>query len=158
MGVSLKEPAPCFAMIGPSDELDPGEVLASYRSMYSAMLKTLDAAHIVAAVNSTKPARGEIVLISAQRWFELLMTEYLEKHANAKGRKEAAMRHYRALRASGNDPDLRQLKRQLSMNLRHVVRAHFESYFAYAAVPANQARLERLWPPYEVKIEAALSS
>lgn len=65
MGVSLKEPAPCFAMVGPSDELDPGEVLASYRAMYGAMLKTLDAAQVVAAMDTTKPARGGIVLMSA---------------------------------------------------------------------------------------------
>jgi hypothetical protein len=155
MGVSLKEPAPCFAMIGPSDEIDPGEVLASYRSMYGAMLKSLDATQVVAAMETTKPARGGIVLMSAQRWFELLMMQYLEKHADAKSRKEAAMRQYCELRASGGSADLGDLKRRIKANLPQVVRRYFEAYFGYEVVPNNGARFERLWPPYEAKIAAA---
>ena len=158
MGVSLNRPAPCFAMIGPSDELDPGEVLASYRSMYKAMLTTLDAAHVVAAMGSTRIAQGEVVLMTAQYWFELLMMEYLEKHAHARGRKEAAMRHYRALRASGIDADLGALKRQLKANLHQVVRKYFESYFAYGVVPGNDVRFEPYWPAYEKMIATAVSS
>lgn len=158
MGVSLKQPAPCFAMIGPSDELDPGEVLAGYRSMYKAMLTTLDAGHVAGAMRSAKPSRGEFILMSAQHWFELLMMEYLEKHANAKGRKEAAMRHYRSRRASGIQVDLGELKRQFKANLRQVVRTHFESYFAYGLVPENHARFERIWPAYEAKIAKTLST
>jgi hypothetical protein len=156
-GVSLNRPAPCFAMVGPSDELDPGEVLASYRSMYKAMLTTLDAANVVAAMRSTRIAQGEVVLMTAQYWFELLMMEYLEKHANAKGRKEAALRHYRALHALGNEADLSALKRKLKANLRPVVRKYFESYFAYGVVPGNDVRFEPYWPAYEQMIATAIS-
>jgi hypothetical protein len=157
MGVSLKETAPCFAMIGPSDELDPGEVLASYRSIYSAMLKTLDAAQVAKAMGETKPAQGSMVLMSAQRWFELLMMEYLEKHADTKGRKETAMRHYRKSRAVGEAADLSELKRQLKANLPQVVRNYFEAYFGYKLAPNNRARFERLWLPYQKKIAEVLS-
>lgn len=158
MGVSLKQPAPCFAMVGPSDELDPGEVLAGYRSMYKAMLTTPDGGRLVAAMSSAKPSRGEFILMSAQHWFELLMTKYLEEHANARGRKEAAMRQYRSLCASGIRADLGELKRRFKSQLPQVVRTYFESYFGYGIVPRNEARFEKFWPAYAAKIAKALSS
>lgn len=85
------------------------------------------------------------------------MMQYLEKHADVKSRKQAAMRQYRELRASGISADLGELKRQFKANLPQLVRSYFEAYFGYEVVPHNGARFERLWPPYEAKIALALS-
>jgi hypothetical protein len=95
--------------------------------------------------------------MSAQFWFDILMTEYLEKHAHGKGRKEAAMRQYRALREQGKPADLRVLKQQFKGNLRRVVRDYFEAYFAYSVLPQNQSRFEPLWLAYEAKVATAIA-
>jgi hypothetical protein len=158
LGVDLKRAAPCFAMIGPTDELDPGELLGAFRSMYGAMLRTLDAAKVVAALDSRMFERGGISLMTAQHWFDLLMSQYLEEHANTKGRRAAAMRHYKTLRAQGKVAELGALKRQLAGNLGGVVRQYFEGYFAMHDVAGNAARFEPYWLEYDSKITAALKT
>mgnify|MGYP006152910447 CR=1 FL=1 len=93
------------------------EAPAHFGELHPNVLKTLDAAKVVAAMDATKLAEGAMVLMSAQYWFELLMMEYLEKHANAKGRKQAAMRQFLQLRASGVSTDLSGLKRQMKAQI-----------------------------------------
>lgn len=155
-GVRLSAAAPCFAFIAPSDEIDPGEVMNSFRTLYRTMFVTLDAHETFQAMNKARLETGGMIIFTAQYWFDLLMSRYLIENATPSGIKEFAMRHYRIAKAAGGVADMTALKRHYRAELPIIVRAYFESYFLFKEVPGNSVRFEPLWREIEDKVKGAL--
>lgn len=155
-GVRLSAAAPCFAFIAPSDEIDPGEVMNRFRTLYRTMFVTLDAHATFQAMNKERLETGGMIIFTAQYWFDLLMSRYLTENATPSGIKELAMRRYRIVKAAGGVADMADLKRHFKAALPGVVRAYFESYFLLKEVPGNSARFEPLWREIDDKIKIAL--
>uniref|UniRef100_UPI0035ADD808 hypothetical protein n=1 Tax=Hylemonella sp. TaxID=2066020 RepID=UPI0035ADD808 len=155
-GVRLSSAAPCFAFIAPSDEIDPGEVMNSFRTLYRTMFDTLDAHKTFQALNNVRLEAGGIIIFTAQYWFDLLMSRYLIENATRHGIKEFALRRYRSARAAGEVADMTAMKRHFKAALPSIVRAYFESYFMLKEVSGNDVRFEPLWHEVDGKVKAAL--
>lgn len=155
-GVQLSTAAPCFAFIAPSDEIDPGEVMNRFRTLYRTMLLTLDAHKTFQAMNKERLEKGGMLVLSAQNWFDLLMTRYLRENATPRGLKDLAMRQYRRMKVAGGTSDMRRMKRHFRATLPNIVRSYFESYFMFEEIPSNRVRFEPLWREIAHKVQTAL--
>lgn len=155
-GVQLSKAAPCFAFIAPTDEINVAEVMNRYRAFYRTMFLTLDAHKTFQAINEEKLVEGDMIILSAQYWFNLLMTRYLTENATPNGAKEWAMRQYRLAKATGGTTDMAALKRLYKAKLPDIVRSYFESYFMLQDIPGNCVRFEPFWRNMNDKLKIAL--
>jgi hypothetical protein len=120
------------------------------------MFLTLDAHKTFQAMNKERLEVGGMIILSAQYWFDLLMTRYLSENATPKDVKELAMRQYRIVKESGGAADIGSLKRQFKSTLPDIVRSYFESYFMFQEIPSNQLRFGPLWREIDDKVKIAL--
>lgn len=156
-GVRLSSAAPCFAFIAPSDEVDPGEVMSIFRTLYRTMFNTLDANETFQAVDKVKLETGGVIIFTAQHWFDSLMSRYLSDNVTKRGVKEFAMRQYRSAKTAGVAADMAVLKRQFKAGLPGIIRTYFESYFMVKEVPGSDARFESFWREVDGKVKASLA-
>jgi hypothetical protein len=156
-GVRLSKPAPCFAFIAPTDEIDVAEVMGRFRDFYRAMLTTLDATPTFEAMRRQRLQCGVLMPQTAQHWFELLMRQYLNENVTAKGMKQFAMRQYVAARSSGTIADIRELKRTFKGNLPNVIRKYFGAYFMFD-IPGQESRFAPLWSEISAEMGRVLGT
>jgi len=154
-GVRLNRPAPCFAFIAATDEINVGEIMGRFRDLYRTMFTTLDATPTFEAMRRECLQAGVLVPQTAQNWFELLMRQYLAAAASPKGIKEFALRQYVAATSSGVTANMRKLKRDFKRELPNVIRKYFAAYFMFD-VPGNELRFAPLWSEMSAEIERVL--
>lgn len=156
-GVRLNRPAPCFAFIAPTDEIDAAEAMCRFRDMYRVMLKTLNASETFDAMTRDKLVRGALIPQTAQNWFEMLMSEYLLEHTTPKAIKDFALRQFIK---DGNGEDsvttMREFKRLFKKRLPAIVEDYFATFFMLREVPENRRRFAPLWAKMDHKIATAL--
>ncbi len=152
-GVRLSKPAPCFALIGPTDAIQEPEALGAYRDFYGAMLRTLEAGPAIRALKNHALAQGVLQVITARLWFELLMTKYLEEETTPRKVKEFAMRQYLKARAAG-EPGLSlvEYKRTFRRETPGVVRRYFETFFMIADARSS-SRYASMWARLDDQLE-----
>lgn len=156
-GVRLNRPAPCFAFIAPTEEINPAEAMGRFRDMYTVMLKTLNASETFDAMTRDKLTQGALIPQTAQNWFEMLMSEYLSDHTTPKAIKDFALRQFINERSSGNSvATMRAFKRLFKVRLPGLVEDYFETFFMLREVPGNRRRFAPLWAQMERKIATAL--
>jgi hypothetical protein len=144
-GIRLSKPAPCFALVGPSHRIDESEVMGSFRDFYGAMLRTLAAGPAIAALRGHTLREGELHVMTARRWFELLMTQYLQTEATPRRVRDFALRHYlNARMESQSTLSMRDYKRLFRRELPVVVRKYFETFFAITDADRHP-RYRALW-------------
>jgi hypothetical protein len=156
-GVHPRKSAPYLLLIGPSDEVNPAELMQRFRTMYRAMLETLNAIPTVIALLEGDLEKGHMMLLSAPYWFHLMISKYLDDEVTPSSIRASARRLYARAQAEGAPGDIRHYKRLFRAELAPIVRDWFESYFMFKQLPHNRVRYEKLWPAYEAKVKAALA-
>lgn len=156
-GVRLNRPAPCFAFIAPTDEIDPAEAMGRFRDMYTVMLKTLNASETFDAMTREKLAQGALIPQTAQNWFDMLMSKYLSDQTTPKAIKDFALRQYINDKTSGNNAaTMRELKRLFKARLPGIVEDYFATFFMLRELSGNRRRFAPLWVEMERKMATAL--
>jgi len=92
--------SPCFALIGPMDELDPGEVHRAFRKLYHDFAVTRDMGIALQRLVQEVPIRGGWFRMRMDRWFLKIMRKFAEESASA----EAMMRNAQSLLRYINSP------------------------------------------------------
>lgn len=157
-GVSLRRGAPCYALLGPSKDLSPSDLLNRFRSFYREVIHSQDLDLALAAMNNDKLERGQMVFVSAEGWFEELMLEYLIDAAHPKELKAAAMRIFRKARCEGATLTLGETKRQLVKNRPQIAQGYFTEFFMVHQIPENAQRFGALLKAMETTIKQTTPS
>jgi hypothetical protein len=159
LGVNLRLPAPCQVMIGPTLEMDPGEVMGVFRAMYRAMLTTLNPLEVAAALAAHQLQQGAMMVLTATGWFHMLMTNYLSEHATRQRMKELALLHHQSqvIAGVGRRDDMVVFKRVYKANIPRLVRQFYCDFHLYDLVSHTRGRFEPSWPALERKVALMLS-
>lgn len=138
-------PAPCFAMIAPSEDVYPDEILTGFRLFYADLLRTADAGQAVDAMLHLSLQKGAWFAMRAETWFEKIVTGYVESHCTKSEAKRRALQMYRQLRSSGAEADLGELRRKLvQSNRNELIGKYFECYFMAKTVTETAVRFRRV--------------
>ncbi len=73
-------PSPCYSMIGPTRKISPSDLLGCFRDFYRELLRSLEAATAVRALQARKLDAGAFLTQTAEYWFFKLAQGYLETH------------------------------------------------------------------------------
>ncbi len=156
-GVRLSRPAPCFAFVAPTDEINVGEVMGRFRDMYRVMLQTLDASKTFEAMTRDKLVRGALIPQTAQNWFDTLMSRYLSDHTTPKAIKDFALRQFINEKSGGRSvTTMREFKRLFKARLPRIIEDYFSTFFMLQEVPGNRRRFAPFWAKMEHKIATVL--
>lgn len=153
-GIRLSKPAPCFALVGPTDEIDESEIMGAFRDFYGAMLRTLAAAPAIAALRGHTLRDGELHVITARQWFELLMTEYLQAEVTPRKVKDFALRQYLEGRKESHiSLSMGDYKRLFRRELPVIVRKYFETFFMISDA-RQHPRYQAMWARLSAQIDS----
>lgn len=157
-GSRLSKPAPCFALIGATDRIYESEVMGAFRDFYGAMMRTLAAGPAIAALRGHSLREGELHVMTARQWFELLMTQYLQTEATPRKVRDFALRQYLAARTESKSTlGMGDYKRLFRREMPLVVRKYFETFFAITDA-TEHPRYEALWSRLSAQLDRVRQS
>lgn len=139
-GIDTGEGAPCLGLIGPSDQVDPAELLGHFRDFYRTLLQTTDIGHAMGSWKNRKLQHGSMAIVTANDWWRDLMFSYLSENGTSKGIEAVARRQRKLLHAEGKNQSVGSLKRIFRRQLPAIVEIRFRRYFMLDEVPQNTQR------------------
>lgn len=143
--LSSEEPSPVYAMVAPTETVDPGEVLAGSRLFYATLFSKRDAGVAVDALVDQKLSSGTWFAQHAERWFERVTLGYVENYCNRRTARERSQRLYQKLKSEGTVISIGNVKRMLvQANRLTLLNQHFNAFFMVASIPENRHRFEAL--------------
>ncbi|CAN7724915.1 hypothetical protein LJR161_006109 [Variovorax paradoxus] len=156
-GIDTGNGAPCLGLTGPSDEVDPGELLGHFRDFYRELIATTDIGPALRSWKSRSLSNGQMATVTAEVWWRGLMSRYLATHASRAGVAATARRQRKILAEEGKVESVGALKRKFIRRLPDVVDARFEAYFMIDEVPANARRFEKAHAEVRAEVQANLN-
>jgi len=132
--------SPCWALIGPTKLVDPGELLGSFRDFYRELLTTLDGAPAVEALLKRKLGEGRFVVVTAEEWFHNLAMEHLAFHCTQARISERSLAIELQLQKMGRPRPLVEIERYMKEQAKLNIGKFFEAYFMTHQVPRNAER------------------
>jgi hypothetical protein len=78
--LSSINPAPCYAMIAPTETVEPSEILAAFRTFYSVLFARRDVGVAIAALARQRLSKGWWFGQHAELWFEKVTIGYVQNH------------------------------------------------------------------------------
>lgn len=140
MGSAL-EPAPCWCMVAPTDTVDPGEILAAFRSFYSALINTNDIGVASQKLSSINLSSGSWFAQTAEAWFEMLLNSYVKEQCTKHASRLRIKKLQLEILQNGRHASMGSLKRQLKKTNRATLLDDcFSNYFITDLVPENNRR------------------
>lgn len=137
-------PAPCLALIGPTDEVSPSDIMAGFMRFYRKLFASLNASQAVAALRSVPLASGEWFVEHAERWYPILALGYVEKHCTRAATRARALAVWRQLQTDGKDVPKKSLKQGFTRSSREDLTGDmFDRYFMLDSHPNNRSRFEQ---------------
>lgn len=147
------DPAPCYAMIAPTDVVNPSEIYACFRTFYATLFESNDAGVAVDAIMRMRLGEGEWFAQLAEFWYEQVIVGYVETHCTNAEMKVRALRMLRRLISEGKSANLGKLKRGLvQANRSALLGKFFDRYFMTVAIPENLHRFRAVRSRIESRI------
>lgn len=135
------EPAPCYAIIAPTAEVGPDEILQGFRTFYLELFKSNDAGVAVNTMRRLTLQNGQWFVQQAEFWYEEVVIGYVETYCTNAEVKRRALRMHQQLCTERANSNLGQLKRGLiKVNRDNLVGGYFDRYFMVNAIPENLGR------------------
>jgi hypothetical protein len=128
------EPSPCYALMAPTDEVDPGEVMRAARDFYRLLLTTAHATRAIASLENQPLQQGRWFAKWAESWYREVVIEYIRTHCTPKALKQRAREMNKHIKAQGSYVEMKTLKRQLINSTRtDLTGKYFERFFVLKA-------------------------
>lgn len=78
----INHPSPCFALIGPEDEVDPGEIHRAFRTLYHHFAVEKDMGVAADLLRDLVPIKGGWFQMTMDRWFYRVMHQFVVEEAS----------------------------------------------------------------------------
>lgn len=156
--MSAIRPSPVYAVIAPSDELNPGEVMRGTRIYYRTLFESGNAGLALQRLKKDNLNVGSWFGKTAEEWFEDVVVNYVVKHCSAKSIAERAHTLYQTQASTAPRKSVGALKRGLHQEHKEFVQKYFREYFLTATIPANLNRFAALLKRVDLKVKTILTS
>ena len=134
-GLDIAKPAPCFALIGPSDGIWSNELFGALKDFYLDLTFRATTAMAVENLRAVKLEAGGFEVVTVRQWFRLVMLSYLDNNTSIKKRKEQALRQYRQGRKEGLLLDMTYWKKHFIKTLPTLLRGYHRQFFMVDTFP-----------------------
>ena len=134
------QPAPLYAVVAPTDNVDPSEVMRGAMLYYRTLFNSSDAGVALSALKAEKLSVGQWFGKTAEQWFEEVVVGYFEGQCSTKAIAERARSLYQQQSRLSSRQSVGKLKRGLHMKHRTFVDEYFQKCFCTSDVPANVDR------------------
>jgi hypothetical protein len=151
-------PSPVYALVAPSDEIDPGEVMRGTRVYYRILFDTGDAGVALRWLRAERLAAGRWFGKTAEEWFEEVIVNYVHSQCSKKAIAERARMLYQSQGHTSNRRSVGKLKRELGQRHAVFVRKYFQEFFCTEEVPDNLSRFDKLKRRVESKVNSMLAA
>lgn len=156
--MSAIRPSPVYAVVAPSDELNPGEVMSGTRIYYRTLFETRNAGFALQRLKAEYLCVGKWFGKTAEEWFEEVVVNYVRSHCSTKDIAERARSLYQTQSFTMPRKSVGALKRGLRHKHKEFVQKYFQECFLTAKIPANLDRFEALRKRVNVEVANILSS
>lgn len=131
-------PSPCWAVIAPVNEVDPGEVISGFRNFYGVLLRT---GSVNEANRALKSAQGAWYMNNAEAWYYGCIKNYIETHCTPQALEPIISARHSQLLESGRNVSLLQIKENfMKHQLNYLTHRYFDQYFSTHVIPGNKHR------------------
>lgn len=151
-------PSPVYAVVAPSDELNPGEVMSGTRIYYRTLFEIGNAGSALQALKSENLSVGYWFGKTAEEWFEEVLVGYVKAQCSATTVAERARLLYQTQPSKMPRKSVGALKRGLHQEHKTFVQKYFEKCFQTESIPANLDRFDGLRKRVEVRVKHILTS
>ena len=138
------ERAPVGGIIGPTGEVEAGDVQASFGSFYGAIFRGEGASAAITALN-TSNAGYRYYRTSAQEFFLKVWCQYQKHYVSKSKLQERARQMRKKAKREGqliNVPSIGKLKRRLKSSEQHYFEKYRDTYFMFDLYPENRKRFQ----------------
>lgn len=134
--------APCWGMIGPTDEIYPNELLSGFSSFYTELLTTIDGDSSLKFLMSAPLQNGGYYFATALGFFKLAYSKYLVDYCTPSQIDKRAKAMSRQLKRVRSPTQLSKgaLKRLLRNTEGPSFEKHLQRFFMFDLYPQNRAR------------------
>lgn len=145
-------PSPCFSMVGPSEEVEPSEIMMGFREFYRSFLTVPDLHLALSILLKLELASGKWVYQTAEEWFENLFISYLRTYCTKEEVEKTVRRNFRKLKKSRIPKSIGRIKREFRKYTRNdAIDKYYSRYFHLMEFPDNHLRFENCY--FRVKKE-----
>ncbi len=140
--IKLVDRTPCWAVIGPTAVVRPGELISGYGGFYREFLASLSGDRAVNAVTSWPLADGRYYFFPAGGFFRIAYAKYLRDHCNPEALTARAIDMQQRLREMGvtTPPSIARLRRKLRNVEQPAFEKHLRHFFMMDLYPENEVR------------------
>lgn len=156
--MSAIRPSPVYAVVAPSDEIDPAEVMRGTRGYYRKLFDSGDAGIALNVLRGDKLSCGKWYGINAEEWFEKTIISYVQTHCSVKIIAERARQLYQSKKSTPQRRSVGSFKRGLHQQHETFVQGYFDKYFQTGLIPANLVRFSALRKRVELNVRNILTS
>lgn len=141
----ITTPTPCYALVAPTDEVNPGEVMGATRDFYRILLTTGDATKAVSSIVAQPVQQGRWFAQWAENWYWTVVLKYVRSNCTPRALKRRSMEIYAEVSAEGVKSDIGEIKKRLKASTRaDLCGKYFDRFFCVDLIPENVRRFEYL--------------
>jgi hypothetical protein len=146
-------PSPCWAMVGPTESIDPADAMGGFRSFYRVAINDRDIGLAAAALKGHSLANGRWLSQHCEIWFESVVKNYVVRLCNKEATRKRAKAMHRQSVKQGTPKSIGFFIRALkNLNRQNLSGKFFDSYFMVHEIPSNDKR----FAPMRIRIERLL--
>ena len=152
-------PTPCYALVAPTDEVDPSEIMRATRDFYRILLTTANATKAASIIVSQSIQQGRWFAQWAESWYRMVAIKYIKLYCTPAALKESALKINKKACAQGKLSAMGKTKKQLKNSIRmDLTGKYFDRFFCMDAIPENARRFEYLRKILSSEIDEFLSN
>ena len=137
--------ASCYALVAPTDKLQPNEILLPFFNFYSTLFQKADLGLAIGSISNFQLAQGRWIGKTAEQLFEEQINRYIDQCCTEEYFPTRLADLQRQATADGKEVDVYELKEVLrQLNRDNISHGFFDTYFSIKEIPANRARFADL--------------
>lgn len=152
-GLDLTQPAPFYALIGPSQKIWGSELSRSLKAFYLDLIARTGAEEAAQKLIDTRLEHGHFVVVTGRLLFREIMIRYVRKNTSPSARKEQALRQHRQARAEGMNLGLTYWKRHYMRTMPGLVQQYHKCFFMLDQFPQHAPHFSATMREVEQELE-----
>lgn len=138
-GVHVINPAPCYALIGPTKGIWSNELFDALKAFYVDLMGRTSTAEAVRRISEVRLEHGGFMVLTVQAWFRAVVSQYIRDRTSTRERKAQALRLHLRAKADGWNPGMSFWKRHYLNTLPGLLRDYHSRFFMIDRFPSHGA-------------------